>query len=39
METINYDNRRERAEKHVEEIRGFYVHLLTYCIVNRVILF
>ncbi len=34
METMNYDKRREKAEKRVEEIVGFYTHLLTYCIVN-----
>ncbi|MDR1525860.1 MAG: 2TM domain-containing protein [Tannerella sp.] len=25
---------RERAERRVDELRGFYSHLLTYCLVN-----
>ena len=32
METT--DKARERAEKRVDELRGFYIHLTTYCIVN-----
>jgi hypothetical protein len=28
------DKQREKAAKRVEELRGFYVHCLTYCIVN-----
>lgn len=28
------DKQREQAEKRAEELRGFYRHCLTYCIVN-----
>ncbi len=34
METMNNDYRREKVEKRVDEIRGFYIHCATYCIVN-----
>ncbi|MDR2622331.1 MAG: 2TM domain-containing protein, partial [Dysgonamonadaceae bacterium] len=34
MEQINNSEARERAERRVDELRGFYVHLLIYCIVN-----
>ncbi|MDR2926840.1 MAG: 2TM domain-containing protein [Cytophagaceae bacterium] len=28
------DNRREKAEKRVEALRGFYFHCLSYCLIN-----
>jgi hypothetical protein len=34
MELINSNEARKRAEKRVEALRGFYTHLLTYCLVN-----
>ncbi len=37
METINNISRR-RAEKRVEELRGFYVHCIVYVAVNGLLL-
>jgi hypothetical protein len=34
MEQITNNEARQRAEKRVNELRGFYSHLLTYCVVN-----
>jgi hypothetical protein len=34
MEQINNNATRQRAERRVEELHGFYSHLLTYCMVN-----
>jgi hypothetical protein len=34
MEQHNSNDAYRRAEKRVNELRGFYSHLLTYCIVN-----
>ncbi|MDR3286682.1 MAG: 2TM domain-containing protein [Prevotellaceae bacterium] len=34
MEIINNNEARQRAERRVNEISGFYSHLFIYCIVN-----
>jgi hypothetical protein len=34
MEQINNNTVRQRAERRIEELRRFYSHLLTYCMVN-----
>ncbi|MDR1332646.1 MAG: 2TM domain-containing protein [Tannerella sp.] len=34
MEQIHDNEARQRAERRANELRGFYSHLLTYCIVN-----
>jgi hypothetical protein len=37
--TINNQQAYERAQKRVKEIKGFYTHLTTYCLVIAVIIF
>ena len=37
MELMNYNDKKERAKKCVEELKGFYKHLMVYIMVNIMI--
>jgi len=34
MEDLNIPDKRKRAKKRVDELKGFYIHLMVYLIVN-----
>jgi hypothetical protein len=38
MEDLNALEKRKRAKKRVEEIKGFYIHLVVYIVINLFIL-